>query len=119
MVKKIHFHIFTTQQKISLTKFPIAPTGDKALPLNVISKSMNFPFARKEDFWGKLTSISIHLSVVFQHANVFHKKSLEQIMRCKIILGANCTQISHMPQKGTFLGKLYSDIFSAARMYYR
>ena len=59
IVKHIPCHILTTQQKISLAKFLIAPIGEKALPLNVISKSMNFPFAQKEDFLGKLNNISI------------------------------------------------------------
>ena len=47
MVKHIPCHIPTTQQKISLAKFLIAPIGEKALPLNAISKSMNFTFAQK------------------------------------------------------------------------
>ena len=51
MVKHIPCHIPTTQQKISPVKFFIAPIGEKALPLNAISKSMNFPFAQKDDFW--------------------------------------------------------------------
>ena len=59
MVKNTPFHIPTTEKKIQVAKFPIAPTGGKTLPLNVISKSMNFPFAQKEDFLGKLTNISI------------------------------------------------------------
>ena len=54
MVKNTHCQIPTTQQKIPLAKFPIAPTGEKApLPFNATSKSMNFPFAQKEDFFGK------------------------------------------------------------------
>ena len=40
-------------------KFPIAPTGEIPLPLNAISKTLNFPFAQKEDFLRKLTNISI------------------------------------------------------------
>ena len=44
MVKNTPCQIPTTQQKIPLAKFPIAPTGEKALPFNAISKSMNFPF---------------------------------------------------------------------------
>ena len=59
MVKNTPCHIPTTQQKIPFAKFPIAPTGENALPLNVISKSMNFTFAQKEDFLEKLTNISI------------------------------------------------------------
>ena len=59
MVKNTPFHIPTTQQRILFAKFFIAPFGDKALPLNLISKLMNFPFAQKEDFWRKLTNISI------------------------------------------------------------
>ena len=59
MVKHIPCHIPTTQQKISPVKFFIAPIGEKALPLNAISKSMNFPFAQKDDFLGKLNNISI------------------------------------------------------------
>ena len=53
MVKNTPCQIPTTQQKIPLAKFPITPTGEKALPFNAISKSMNFPFAQKEDFLGK------------------------------------------------------------------
>ena len=53
MVKNTPFHIPTTEQKIQVAKFPIAPTGGKTLPLNVISKSMNFPFVQKEEFFGK------------------------------------------------------------------
>ena len=59
MVKSTPCQIPTTQQKIPLAKFPITPTGEKALPFNAISKSMNFPFTQKEDFLGKLTNISI------------------------------------------------------------
>ena len=59
MVKNTPCHIPTTQPKIPLAKFLIVPIGEKALPLNAISKSMNFPFAQKEDFVGKLTNISI------------------------------------------------------------
>ena len=57
MVKSTPRHIPTTQQKISLPKFIIAPIWEKVLRL--ILKSMNFPFAQKEDFGGKLTNISI------------------------------------------------------------
>ena len=42
-----------------LAKFPIAPTGEEDLLLDAISKSMNFTFAQKEDFCGKLTNINI------------------------------------------------------------
>ena len=59
MVKNTPFHIPTTQQKILLAKFLIDPIGEKALPLNAISKSMNLRFAYKKDFAGKLTNISI------------------------------------------------------------
>ena len=51
MIKNTPCHIPTTQQKTPLAKFLIAPIGEKALPLNAISKSMNFPFAQKDDFW--------------------------------------------------------------------
>ena len=54
MVKNTSCQIATTQQKIS-----IVPTGEKGLPLNVISKSTNFPVAQEEDYLGKLTIISI------------------------------------------------------------
>ena len=50
MVKNTPCQVPTTQQKIFLAKLPIAPTEEKALPLNTISKSMNFPFEQKEDF---------------------------------------------------------------------
>ena len=59
MVKNTPCHIPTTQQKIPLAKFLIVSIGEKALPLNAISKLMNFPFAQKEDFVGKLTDINI------------------------------------------------------------
>ena len=59
MVKNTPCQIPTTQQKIPLAKFPIALTGEKALPFNAISKSMNFSFTQKEDFLGKLTNVSI------------------------------------------------------------
>ena len=65
MVKNTPFHIPTTQQKSSLAKFLIAPIAEKALPLNAISKSMNFPFAQKEDFCEKLTNISISFVCCF------------------------------------------------------
>ena len=84
IVKDTPCQIPTTQQKIPLAKFPIAPTGEKALPFNAISKSMNFPFAQKDFFWENWLILPLLLSAVFQDANVFNKKSLEQIMRCKI-----------------------------------
>ena len=60
MIKITPCQIPTTQQKIaSPAKFPIAPVGEKSLPFNVILKSMNFSFAQKEDFLGKLTKINI------------------------------------------------------------
>ena len=65
MVKNTPCHIPTTQQKIPLAKFPIPPIGEKALTLNVISKSMNFSFAQKEEFLGKLANISITFACCF------------------------------------------------------
>ena len=59
VVKNTPCQIPTTQQKIILAKFFIAPTGEKALAFNAISESMNFPFAKKEDFLEKLTNITI------------------------------------------------------------
>ena len=61
MIKITPCQIPTTRQKIAPhpSKFPIAPTGEKPLHFNAISKSMNFSFAQKENFWGKLTKISI------------------------------------------------------------
>ena len=59
MVKKTPCQIPTTLEKLALAKFPNAPTGEKALPLNAISKSMNFRFVQQEEFLGKLTNISI------------------------------------------------------------
>ena len=53
MIKITPCQIPTTQQKVPLAKFSIAPTGEKPLPFNVISKSMNFSFAQKEEFFGK------------------------------------------------------------------
>ena len=53
MVKNIPFQIPTPQQKVSLAKFPIAPTKEKTLPVHAISKLMNFPVAHKKDFFGK------------------------------------------------------------------
>ena len=65
MVKNTPCHIPTNQQKIPLAKFLIAPIGEKVLSLNAISKSKNFAFAQKEDFWGKLTNISINVACCF------------------------------------------------------
>ena len=59
MVKDTPCQIPTNRQKVSLSKFPIALTGEKTLPVNVISKLMNLTVAKKEDFLGKLTNISI------------------------------------------------------------
>ena len=65
MVKNTPCNIPNTQEKISLAKFLIFPTGEKALPLNLVSKSKNFPFAQKEDFLGKLPNISITFDCFF------------------------------------------------------
>ena len=65
MVKNTPCHIPTTQQTISLAKFPVSPIGEKALTLNVISKSINFSFAQKEDFLGKLANTSITFACCF------------------------------------------------------
>ena len=59
MVKNTLFQIPTTQQKVLPATFPITPTGEKALLLNTISRSMSFQFALKDDFLEKLTNISI------------------------------------------------------------
>ena len=59
MVKDAPCQIPTTRQKVFLSKFPIALTGEKTLTLNAISKLMNLRLAQKEDFLGKLTNISI------------------------------------------------------------
>ena len=61
MVKDTPRQIPTTRQKVSLSKFPIALTGEKTLPLNAISKLMNLAVAQKEDFLGNLINISIAL----------------------------------------------------------
>ena len=53
MVKNTLFQIPTTQQKVLLATFPITPTGEQALLLNTISRSMSFQFALKDDFFGK------------------------------------------------------------------
>ena len=53
MVKNTLFQIPTTQQKVLPATFPITPTGEKALLLNTISRSMSFQFALKDDFLGK------------------------------------------------------------------
>ena len=53
MVKNAPCYIPTTQHNIPLAKFLIASMREKALTLNVISKSMNFKFEQKEDFFGK------------------------------------------------------------------
>ena len=58
-VKETPCQIPTNRQKVSLTKFSIALTGEKTLPLNAISKLMNLTVAQKMDFLGKLTNISI------------------------------------------------------------
>ena len=63
MVKNTPCQIPNTQQKIPLAKFTIAPTGEKALSLNVISKSMNFPFTRKEEFWENWLMLALLLSM--------------------------------------------------------
>ena len=59
MVKDTPRQIPTTRQKVSLSKFSIALTGEKTLTLNAISKLMNLTVAQKEDFLGKLANISI------------------------------------------------------------
>ena len=60
MIKITPCQIPTTQQKNRPpAKFPISPTGEKHVPFNVISKSVSFTFAQKEDFLGKMTKISI------------------------------------------------------------
>ena len=85
IVKNTPCQIPTTQQKIPLGKFLIPPTGEKALHFHAISKSINSPFPQKEDFWGEnWLVLALFLPVVFQDGNVFRKKSLEQIMGCKI-----------------------------------
>ena len=55
MVKNTPCLIPTIQLKNSLAKFLIATIAEKALPLNAILKSMNFPFAKKKKkgFLGK------------------------------------------------------------------
>ena len=53
MVKNTLCQIPTTQQKVLPAIFPITPTGEKALLLNTISRSMSFQFAQKDDFFGK------------------------------------------------------------------
>ena len=53
MIKNTLCYIPAARQNIPLAKFLIAPIREKALPFNVISKSMNFQFAQKEDFWRK------------------------------------------------------------------
>ena len=63
--------------------------------------------------------LALFLSVVFQDANVFHEKILRADHDVKLQnFGTNWTCIFHMPQKGTSLGKLYSDIFGVGRMYH-
>ena len=52
MVKKTPCHIPTTQQKVSLAKFLIAPIAEKVLPLNAI-KINEFPIRKKRKFFGK------------------------------------------------------------------
>ena len=48
------------KKNMPLPKSHIAPIGEMPLPLNVILKALNCPFALKEDFfWGKPTNISI------------------------------------------------------------
>ena len=120
MVKNTTFQIPNTQQKILLAKFSIVPTGQKALLLHAISKSMNLPFVQKDDFWGKLTNISITLIyLLFSSMLCFIKNPCSRLWDVRLhTFGANCTQIPHIPQKGTFLRKLYSDIFGVTRMYH-
>ena len=52
MIKNTLCQIPIIQQKILPAKFPIAPTG-MPLSLNAISKTLNFRFAQREDFFGK------------------------------------------------------------------
>ena len=73
MVKNTPCHIPNTQEKIPLAKFLIFPTGEKALPFNVISKSKNFPFAQKEHFLGKLPILALLLSVFSSMLTCFKK----------------------------------------------
>ena len=61
----------TTQQKIPPAKCPIAPIGKMPLTLNTISKTLNCPFASKEDFMGKLTNINI--TFVYQLFSIMSK----------------------------------------------
>ena len=74
----------TTPKNMPPAKFLIASIKEMPLPLVSFQKTLNCPFALKEDFFRKLTNISFCLFVVFHHAKVFHKKFLEQIMRYKV-----------------------------------
>ena len=121
MAKNTPFQIPNTQQKIPLPKFSIAPAGYSfALLLHAISKSMNLPFVQKESFWGKLTNISITpIYLLFSSMLCFIKNCFGRSWDVRLhTFGANCTQIPHIPQKGTFLRKIYSDIFGVTRMYH-
>ena len=80
------------------------------LSRNAISKTLNCPFAPKEVSWGKLGNISIIFSIsCFPSClSVSKKKSLEQIMTCKVaqFLGKLHSNFPHAT-KGIFLEKLY------------
>ena len=116
MIKITPCQIPTTQQKNCLSaKFPIAPTGENLLPFNAIWKSMNFSFAQKEDFLGKLTKISItFVYLLFFNMLTFSSMLENPLSRSWDLrlhnFEANCTQISHILQKGHFLGN-YIQLF--------
>ena len=93
-------------KNIPPAKFHIVSIGEMLLPLNAILEALNCSFAPKEDFSGKLTNISINF--VYQFFSIRYIRLYN--------FWANCTQISQMPQKMIFFGKLYSDISSVARM---
>ena len=84
MVKNTPCHILTTQQKISLAKFLLPQLERRPYPLVPYQNQWISHLHKKSVFWENWLILALLLSVVFHHANVFHKKSLEQIMRCKI-----------------------------------
>ena len=86
MFKVTPCQILTLQQKKSHCKISYClKWGDRGLSRNAISKTLNWPFAPKEDFLGKLAKISItFVYLIFPIKLESLKKPLDQIMRHKV-----------------------------------
>ena len=77
-------------------------TGGIPPPLNAILKTLNCPFAEKEDFMIKLSNISITFAYLLFSIMLkyFIKNHYSRSRDIRLhILGANWTEMSHMPQK--------------------